>query len=110
MGGALQKELLDQDDASILRMVQDELTDILDIQGQPIWNSVSRLEASMPQYHLGHLQLVDGIERKLKDYPGLYLTGNAYRGVGIPDCIHHAEETVNEMVKNLNIKEQLHTT
>ena len=51
----------------------------------------------MAQYHLGHLDRVARIERLVADLPGLALAGNAYRGVGIAQCIRSgqlAAETV----------------
>jgi oxygen-dependent protoporphyrinogen oxidase len=45
----------------------------------------------MPQYTLGHLDRLAAIERRLGHHPGLALAGNAYRGVGLPDCIASGE-------------------
>ena len=52
---------------------------------------VSRWPASMPQYRVGHLARVDAIERRAAALPGLHLTGAAYRGVGIADCVRSGE-------------------
>ena len=41
----------------------------------------------MPQYHVGHLDRVRRIEELTAAHPRLALAGNAYEGVGIPDCI-----------------------
>jgi oxygen-dependent protoporphyrinogen oxidase len=56
----------------------------------------------MPQYHLGHLERVDRIEHRLIDLPGLALAGNAYRGVGIPDCIHSGEQAAETLFNLLS--------
>ena len=45
----------------------------------------------MPQYNLGHLERVAAIEQRLEGLPGLFVAGNAYRGVGLPDCIASGE-------------------
>jgi oxygen-dependent protoporphyrinogen oxidase len=45
----------------------------------------------MPQYHLGHLERVKRIRERLASLPGLALAGNAYSGLGIPDCIRSGE-------------------
>ncbi len=45
----------------------------------------------MPQYHVGHLWRVSEMEQALKEYAGLHLIGNGYRGIGIPDCVREAE-------------------
>jgi oxygen-dependent protoporphyrinogen oxidase len=41
----------------------------------------------LPQYSVGHLDRIAEIDRLLAGIPGLALAGNAYRGVGLPDCI-----------------------
>ena len=45
----------------------------------------------MPQYHVGHLERIQRITARLTELPGLQLAGNAFRGVGIPDCIHSGQ-------------------
>ena len=45
----------------------------------------------MPQYHVGHGARVERIERQVGAIPWLALAGNAYRGVGIPDCIRSGQ-------------------
>jgi len=52
----------------------------------------------MPQYHGGHVQLVDAMEECVAQHPGLVLAGNAYHGVGIPQCIHGADEAARRLV------------
>jgi oxygen-dependent protoporphyrinogen oxidase len=41
----------------------------------------------MAQYTVGHRERVATIELQLRKNPGLCLAGNAYYGVGIPDCV-----------------------
>jgi oxygen-dependent protoporphyrinogen oxidase len=52
----------------------------------------------MPQYRVGHLELVESIDGLLSDLPGLALAGSAYRGVGIPDCVHSGEEAAEKVL------------
>ena len=56
----------------------------------------------MPQYILGHLDRVEAIRRKLARYPRLFLTGIAFDGVGIPDCIRAAEATAEKVLDSLS--------
>ena len=97
VGGAMQPELLEQSDEEILRMVRDELSEILGVGGDPDFAIVVRYQNAMPQYHVGHLELVEQIESRTKTHPGLALAGNAYRGVGIPDCIHSGEQAAERV-------------
>jgi oxygen-dependent protoporphyrinogen oxidase len=65
----------------------EELSTLLKISGEPQLTDISRWPQSMPQYHVGHLDRVARIEHSVSRWPGLALAGNAYRGVGIPQCI-----------------------
>ena len=55
----------------------------------------------MPQYVLGHPERLERIEDALERLPGLRLAGAAYRGVGIPDCIHSGELAAESVVRAL---------
>jgi oxygen-dependent protoporphyrinogen oxidase len=53
-------------------------------------------DKAMPQYNLGHPELLKRIDHELENHPGLALAGNGYRGIGIPDCIHSGELAVEK--------------
>ncbi|MBM4267791.1 MAG: protoporphyrinogen oxidase [Deltaproteobacteria bacterium] len=91
VGGALQPELLERDDANLLRLVRSELRDLLGIRGEPVFERVHRWPASMPQYRVGHGARVTQIEKLALLHPGLALAGNAYHGVGLADCVRSGE-------------------
>jgi oxygen-dependent protoporphyrinogen oxidase len=74
-------------DADLRRIAHDELTDLLQITGMPLVTDIARWPRSMPQYHVGHLAKVGRIEQLAAGAQTLALAGNAYRGVGIPQCI-----------------------
>ncbi|MBX3433808.1 MAG: protoporphyrinogen oxidase [Pirellulales bacterium] len=87
VGGALAPELVDRDDAELVATVRRELDRLLGLRGEPLWSDVARWRDAMPQYDVGHVQLVEAIEARTTALAGLALAGNAYRGVGIPQCI-----------------------
>jgi oxygen-dependent protoporphyrinogen oxidase len=91
IGGAMQPELMQLSDDEIRRLVQSELEEILGVTWKPDFTVVARWMRSMPQYHVGHRDLVAAIDRELAAFPRLALAGNAYQGVGIPDSIHSGE-------------------
>ena len=91
VGGAMQQELFDQDDAAMAESVRRELRDLLGITSEPLLTRIHRHPQAMPQYRVGHLERMARIDAALARHPGLALAGNAYRGVGIPDCIHSGE-------------------
>ena len=98
LGGACQPELLELTDHQLLDAAHEELSDLLGISGRPMHNEVVRWHGTMPQYHVGHLQKVDEIERRAAALPGFALAGNAYRGVGIPFCVRSGEAAAQRIV------------
>lgn len=92
VGGALQPHLLQQDDAAMEASVRNELRSLLAISAEPRLRRIARYESSMPQYHIGHVERRTRIAQHVAAFPGLALAGNAYNGVGIPDCVHSGEQ------------------
>jgi protoporphyrinogen/coproporphyrinogen III oxidase len=101
VGGAMQPEMLDQSDDEITTTVLAELKSILGVNGEPDFVEVCRYERSMPQYHLGHCERVARIRELVAKIEGLELAGNAYSGVGIPDCISSGESAAERLVDQL---------
>ena len=91
VGGARAPEMAEMEDEKLLPLVLGELGRLLRITGEPIYQSVAHWPRTMPQYHVGHKGLVSEIEARVAALPGLELAGNAYHGVGLPDCIHGGE-------------------
>ena len=91
VGGALQSELNDLNDDGIMEIVRDELHDILGVRWNPDFAVALRHKRAMPQYHVGHLDVVSRIEAQLTSCRGLALAGSYLRGVGIPDSIGSGE-------------------
>ena len=101
VGGAGREELVRLDDASLIQLVGEELGAVLGITSAPLLARVYRWERANPQYRVGHLERVDAMEQLLAPYPGLFLTGSAYRGVGVPDCIHQGTQTAQRLLATL---------
>ena len=77
-------------DRQLLGLARDEVA-LLGISARPILTRVHRWPRGMPQYVLGHPERLERIEAALEAHPGLAVAGAAYRGVGVPDCIHSGE-------------------
>ncbi len=75
-----------------------ELQEKMGITAAPILERVIPWPGSMPQYTVGHAARVQLIEDMLKDFPGLHLVGNAYYGIGIPDCIRMAKQVAQRII------------
>jgi len=101
-GGALHLDQLAYCDADIQRAVTDDLRQLLGLTGAPLAMGITRHLEAMPQYHVGHLEHVAHIEALLAPYPGLRLAGNAYHGVGIPDCIRSADTAAQSLLAYLS--------
>jgi oxygen-dependent protoporphyrinogen oxidase len=101
VGGAMQPELFERDDAALTSLVMRDLSDLLAVTGEPILVTVSRHCRAMPQYTLGHLERVASIRLHAARHPGLILTGNAFDGVGIPDVIRNAQTAAEATLKSL---------
>src|SRR5262249_13246832 len=87
LGREASRTLLAKHDCEIGQAARLEVEDILKFSAQTQAVFVHRAPDSLPQYRVGHLDVVAEIERLAGDIPGFALAGNAYRGTGIPDCI-----------------------
>jgi oxygen-dependent protoporphyrinogen oxidase len=101
VGGALQPHLLEQDDAALSASVASELRQLLGITAEPRLRRIARYDQAMPQYHVGHLERQARIAEHVAQLPGLALAGNAYRGVGIPDCVHSGEQAAEAVLAQI---------
>jgi protoporphyrinogen/coproporphyrinogen III oxidase len=103
-GGSRSPESMHYSDEELLTVVGEEIRQILGIEASPLFHRIFRWHEASPQYDLGHLERVAVIEAALPER--LYLTGSAFRGVGIPDCVHQAQEIVTRLVKNISQAEK----
>jgi oxygen-dependent protoporphyrinogen oxidase len=101
VGGARDPDSIDRSDEALLLMVLDELRPILGLRDGPAVKRVYRYAKGIPQYNLGHQRRVEAIERELWSLPGLFLTGNAYRGVGVNDCVREARRKARAVLEHL---------
>ena len=96
MGGAIRPELMDKTDDELLAIARKEVKELLGATSLPRWQSIVRWNEAMPQYLVGHTQLVASIGQSLQEDPSLRLVGNAFDGVGIPQCIRLARQTAED--------------
>jgi len=101
VGGATNPDLYELDDDALGALVASELESLIGVPGEPILQRIARHPRAMPQYVLGHRERVEAIRRKLLRHPRLFLTGIAFDGVGIPDCVHAAQETADAVLDSL---------
>lgn len=86
------------DDGPLLDTVRADLREIMGVAAEPEFASIYRHEKAIPQYLVGHADRLAEIERQRAAFPGLFLTGNAYRGVSLNDCVVNADTTAEAVV------------
>jgi len=104
VGGAMNQELVFLDDDEMLKMVLNELKDIVGLTAAPVMHRIFRWVKGMPQYTIGHLDRVAAIEARAAANPGFYVAGGSYRGVGVPDCINVGKKAVQGALEYLGIQ------
>jgi len=76
------------------------------LNADPVFTRVYRWEKANPQYEVGHLERVQEIfSTCLQEIPGIYLTGSAYEGVGIPDCVNQGKKTAAQLLEYIQKKQ-----
>src|SRR2546427_3803720 len=97
VGGAGREAVLEQSDGGLVSLVRAELRAVMGITEVPVLARVYRWPRAMPQYLVRHLERLAAIDERLARWPGLFLTGAGYLGVGIPDCIRDALDTAERV-------------
>jgi protoporphyrinogen/coproporphyrinogen III oxidase len=87
LGGGSNPAVLAESDESILAEATCELQEIAGFTARPKFSRVYRWPRSMAQYPVGHPARMKELDGRVAAIPGLYLAGNAYQGIGVPDCI-----------------------
>ncbi len=84
-------------DESLVEAARAEIRGIMGLEAEPVFHNIARWPNSMAQYTVGHEQRIERIEELVQRIPGLYLAGNAYHGIGIPDCIRMGREAATKI-------------
>ncbi len=100
-GGARLPEMAEMPDAELLPLIKREMNSLLKIEGEPELEVVSHWPRTMPQYHIGHLELVAEAFELTKRIPDLALAGNAFDGVGIPNCSHTGQLAAAALIEKM---------
>jgi oxygen-dependent protoporphyrinogen oxidase len=105
VGGARNEQILQTPDEELVRIIRGELHQIIGLTGEPLFTRVYRWKGAMAQYGVGHLERLQRIETLLQQFPGLTLAGNAYRGIGVPDCVRSGTEAANKALLGVGLTE-----
>ena len=85
-------------DDAIVAIIRAELQQIVGLRASPLFARVYKWKSAMAQYGVGHLERLDRIERLRQQLPGLALAGNAYRGIGVPDCVRSGQDAAKQVL------------
>jgi oxygen-dependent protoporphyrinogen oxidase len=96
-GGALDPKAIELSDRDLLAQFTREMAPILKLTKQPDFGRIYRHPRGIPQYDLNHAERLRTLDYGERQFPGLVYAGNAYRGVGINDCIVDAHRAVKLM-------------
>jgi len=96
MGGACFPEYVKLSDDEVASRVKTDLQAVMGITADPSFVRIFRHEQAIPQYTVGHAKRLAALDERLKGHPGLILTGNSYRGIGLNDCVAAAQRASDE--------------
>ena len=95
-GGACRPELFGLSDEELLQRVRADIQAAMGISAAPCFSRIIRHQQAIPQYTVGHAGRLEQIEGRLAGLPGLLLTGNAFKGVGLNDCVAASQAAVSK--------------
>ncbi len=101
VGGAGNDGIVFKPDHELLKLIQTDLKDIMGIEAKPLLTRIYRWDKAMPQYTIGHEEKVKSIEQYTSNLKRIYLSGSAYHGIGISDCIKSGYKASEDAFKDL---------
>ena len=98
------------DASELVKRVHAELRLAMGVTGEPVFVKVVRWPRAIPQYELGHVGRVARIDAAAAGHPGLFLTGNALRGIAMGDCAEQGEVVSRAVLRYLADRSSLVAT
>ena len=104
IGGSVTEEMFEHGETDIASVVEGELKSILGLNSPPLFTRVYKWRKAMAQYTVGHSARVSRIKSLIAQMPGLALAGNAYSGIGVPDCVRTGSEAAVSVMAGLGFE------
>jgi protoporphyrinogen/coproporphyrinogen III oxidase len=109
-GGRSGEALLSEADDQLVARARTQLSRVLGPLPPAAETVVRRWPRSLPQYAVGHLERMAELEATLRTIPGLFLVGNAYYGVGLPDLIRDGRATARSLAATIPSRKHMAQT
>ncbi len=87
VGGSRQPDIALMEDGALVSRVTSEVHSLLGGSGSPAFSRVIRWNRAIPQYTLGHANIILGIDKLEEDIPGFFLCSNYRGGISVGDCV-----------------------
>ncbi|OSM06131.1 protoporphyrinogen oxidase [Magnetofaba australis] len=98
IGGAMNPGVVDWDDDDVIKQVTRDLDQCLGVRGDAVFGRLTRYQAAIPQYTLGHLSRIAAVNAALAPFAGLYTRANWRDGISVADCVLHAEKCAHNLL------------
>jgi oxygen-dependent protoporphyrinogen oxidase len=105
LGGARAAKLVSASEGELLACFRRDLREIAGVTAEPLFTRVYRWKQTTAQYAVGHAERIARVRARLACLPGLVLAGNAYEGVGVPDCIRGGQNAAKELLTRTGVSE-----
>lgn len=89
-------------DDQVVRRVRADLAELTGTDIAPVESTVLRWGGGLPQYGVGHGELVAAVRAELNRLPGLELAGAMLDGVGVPACAGTGQAAARAIAAELN--------
>jgi len=101
VGGMRNPDLAARSDDEIARVVTGELRALVGARAEPLWLAITRWPRAIPQYNLGHLERLGGVDEAERALPGLFFCANYRGGISVGDCIKSADAIATRCIRCL---------
>ncbi len=99
IGGDGDHESINLSDKELIDTIQHDLNNIVGITGKPILTKIYRWARGIPQFKIGHADIMIKLEQELAKQGNLFITGNAYYGISLNDCIKQSHKVVEQIMQ-----------
>ena len=99
LAGDKAEQQLSASDGELADLAHRELSEAMGFEARPGTFRVQRWERAMAQYEVGHQKRLDAVNGRLRGLPGLYVGGNGFTGIGIPDCVRRSRSIAEQVAE-----------